>query len=687
MKNLFQILFLSLLIGSGSLFSQRNMTPEDLWSFGRVSNPIVSPNGKKILYGVSYVNIEEDRSNRNLYVTDVEAAKSTRLKGTSGKTMQLTETSVNEYNECWRPDGQAIAFISSESGDAQIWEMDTQGKNRKQVSEIEGGLNGFVYSPDMKHVAFIKDVKMDKTVQDMYPDLPKANARIIDDLMYRHWSAWHDFSYSHVFIATYENGKVTGTPVDIMEGERFDAPLPPFGGMEQITWNADGSKLVYTCKKKSGKDFAVSTNSDLYEYDLASKKTRNLTEGMMGYDTEPTFSPDGKSLAWLSMERDGYESDKNRIYVMDLSSGKKTDLSANWDNSAGHLRWSADSKTIFFTAAVKATYQMHRLSVADKNIQQLTFGDHNYGSVEPAGKSLVGRRCSMSAPHEIFKVSPETGKQSPLTKVNTTMLDEIEMGEVKERTVKTTDGKDMKVWVIYPPNFDENKKYPTLLYCQGGPQSAVSQFWSYRWNFQMMAANGYVIVAPNRRGLPSFGQEWNEQISGDWGGQAMEDYLAAIDDVSKESYVNKDKLGAVGASYGGYSVYYLAGNHDGRFKTFISHCGLFNLEAWYGATEELFFANFDLKGAYWDNPQPASYEKFSPHKFVKNWDTPMLVIHGQKDFRVPVTEGMQAFTAAKLKDIPSRFLYFPQEGHWVQRPQNGILWQRVFFEWLDSYLK
>jgi dipeptidyl aminopeptidase/acylaminoacyl peptidase len=433
----------------------------------------------------------------------------------------------------------------------------------------------------------------------------------------------------------------------------------------------------------------VSTNSDIYIYDLNTRATTNITDGMMGYDTEPVFSPNGRYVAWLSMERDGYEADRNRLFIRDLRSGVFSELTIGFDQDAHGPAWSRDSRRVFFTSETEGTIHLFAADIAYGMVTQVTEGQHNYGGFGVLGTgantSLIALRTSMAAPGEIYRVNATTGDALQLTFANLHILANIELGEVVPRWVTTTDGKEMLTWVIYPPGFDPTRQYPALLYCQGGPQGTVSQFFSYRWNFQMMAANGYVVVAPNRRGVPSFGQEWKEQISGDWGGQAMQDLLSAIDDIATEPYVDEDRLGAVGASFGGYSVFWLAGNHEGRFKAFISHDGAFNLEAMYGATEEIFFPNFDLDGAYWDNP--TSYEQFSPHNFVGNWDTPMLVIHGQKDFRLPVTESMQAFTAAQLKGIPSRFLYFPEENHWVLSAQNGILWQRVFFDWLGRYLK
>jgi dipeptidyl aminopeptidase/acylaminoacyl peptidase len=541
----------------------------------------------------------------------------------------------------------------------------------------------------MDKIAFAKSVKLDKTVQDMYPDLKYADARIEDDLMYRHWDHWVDPTYSHIFYISYANGATVGQATDIMEGERYHSPLKPFGGMEQVTFTPDGKSIAYTSKKKVGMESAFSTNSDIYLYDIQAASTSNLTEGMMGYDIAPKFSPDGQFLAWESMERDGYEADQNRLFMMNLATGEKKDYTADFDQNVHGLTWTADSKHIYFTSEDKGSNEIFRFDLADNNISQITDGIHNYNSVALAANGLIATQTSMKQPTEIILVNAETGEGTNISKVNEPLLAQLKMGEVEKRWVKTTDNKEMLVWVIYPPNFDKNKKYPALLYCGGGPQSMVSQFWSLRWNFQMMAANDYIIVAPNRRGLPGFGQEWNEQISGDYGGQNMNDYFSAIDAVSKESFVDENRLGAVGASYGGFSVYWLAGNHNKRFKAFISHCGIFNFEQMYSTTEEMFFVDWDYKGNYWDTDNKTAMRSFanSPHKFVKNWDTPMLVIHGAKDFRIPYTQGMGAFNVAKMRGIPARFLYFPEENHWVLSCHNGILWQREFFRWLDTYLK
>jgi dipeptidyl aminopeptidase/acylaminoacyl peptidase len=658
--------------------AQEVMSPETLWSLRRVSGPVVSPDGTKFIYGVRVYDITENRGNTDLFLLPVSG----------GDPVRLTETSASEFNYAWRPDGQRIGFLSAESGSVQLWEIDPTGLNRRQVSDIDGGISNFAYSPTGTHVSFTREVKLDPTVQEIYPDLPKANARIIDQLMYRHWDTWNDYRYSHLFIAEYNNGRI-GTPIDLMPRERYDTPLKPFGGSEQIAWSPDGGSIAYTSKKLVGTDYATSTNSDIYVYDLGNRQTVSVTEGMMGYDIEPRFSPGGRYIAWLSMERNGYEADRNRLFIRDMRSGISSELTAGFDQDAHSPVWSHAGRAIFFTSETEGTVQLFVSDITNPIPRQITDGRYDYGSFGLSetrrGTSLIASRTSMDAPADIFRVDPATGFATQLTFANADILADVQLGAVEARWVTTTDDKEMLAWVIYPPEFDPSREYPALLYCQGGPQGTVSQFFSYRWNFQMMAANGYVVIAPNRRGVPSFGQEWKEQISGDWGGQAMQDLLSAIDDIAQEPYVDANRLGAVGASFGGYSVFWLAGNHEGRFKAFIAHDGAFNLESMYGATEEMFFPNFDLGGAYWDDP--SSYERFSPHDFVGNWDTPILVIHGEKDFRLPVTESMQAFTAAQLQGIPSRFLYFPEENHWVLTPQNGILWQRVFFEWLDRYLK
>src|SRR6478736_5809794 len=671
------VLAAALLFPLSALQAQQTLTPELLWQFGRLGDTEVSPDKKTVVYTVTYYDLKENKGNADIYTIPAEG----------GKAKKLTDTKTSEFNVTWRPDGKKIAFLSAESGSVQLYEMNPDGSDKKKISDLKDGLANFKYAKAMNHVLFTQDVKNGKEVKDIYPDLPKADARIIDDLMYRHWNEWDDFKLSHVFFAPYKDGSISGTPKDIMAGEPFDSPLMPHGGAEQLAFSPDGNTIAYTSKKQTGKAYAVSTNSDIYLYDVKSGQTKNISEGLMGYDTEPVYSPDGKKIAWLSMETPGFESDRNRIFVYDFDSNKKEEITAGSEQSAHGLRWSNDGKKIYFTSTLKGTEQIFVADVNAKTVKQFSNGQFNYNGFEIAGQNFIVNKTTMSQPAELVLVSMKDAKETPLTSINTEMMSKLKLGKVVARTAKTTDNKDLLSWIIYPPDFDPKKKYPTLLYCQGGPQSPVSQSFSYRWNFQLMAANGYIVVAPNRRGLPGFGTEWNNAISGDWGGQAINDYLTAIDDMAKEPYVNKDKLGAVGASYGGYSVYQLAGIHNKRFKTFIAHCGLFDLDSWYGTTEEMFFAKHDIGNAYYDKTPSKSFEQFSPHKFAKNWDTPILVIHGEKDFRVPVNQGMEAFSAAQLQNIPSRFLYFPEEGHWVMKPQNSVLWQRVFFDWLGRSLK
>lgn len=653
------------------------LTPELLWAFGRLSDVQVSPDGSQILFGITYYDLEQDAGNRELY----------SMPSAGGEMTRLTQTAGSEYHARWRPDGKKIAFLAYTDEGVQLHEMNPDGTGVKQVSQIPDGITGFGYSPDMTHIFYTKEVDLVPDVKDKYPDLDKANARIVEDLMYRHWDSWTD-SYSHIFITEYNEGEITEGK-DIMEGEEYDSPLKPFGGTEEIAWTPDGKKLAYTCVKKKGVAYTISTNSDIYLYDLESEQTKNLTEGILGYDKAPVFSPDGRTMAWTSMERDGYESDKNRLFVMDLESGEKRDLTADFDQNAHGLSWSKDGRKIYFVSDYHARFQVYEADAAGEGIRALTKGDHNYRSAVDGGDRLIATKQSMLMPTEIFSVSKTDGSETQITQVNTDLLSQLAKPKIEERWIKTTDNKEMLTWVIYPPGFDESKSYPAILYCQGGPQSSVSQFFSYRWNFFLMASYGYVVIAPNRRGLPSFGQEWNEQISGDYGGQNMKDYLSAADALKAEPFIDENRIGAVGASYGGFSVFWLAGNHEGRFKTFIAHDGIFNLEAQYTETEEMWFADWDLGGAYWDKSNETAQRSYanSPHRFVQNWDTPIMVIHGGKDYRIVDSQGMSAFNAAKLRGLEAKLLYFPEENHWVLRPQNSVLWHREFRNWLDKYLK
>ncbi|HZJ74617.1 MAG TPA: S9 family peptidase [Perlabentimonas sp.] len=653
------------------------LTPEVLWSFGRLGEVAVSPNGEKVAYTVSYYSIEQNRSNSELFVMNSD--------GTNSK--QITTTSAHEYNIAWVNDG-TIAYISTEGETAQIWTINPDGTSPKKISDFESDINGFSISPNGDKILFISEVKVDDVVADIYTDLPKASGLMYEDLMYRHWDTWEDGYYSHIFVADFKNGKVQNAK-DIMPNEPYDTPLKPFGGMEEISWTTKGKGIAYTCKKLVGKDYAFSTNSDIYLYKLETGETKNLTEGMMGYDKQPIFAPEAGKMIWLSMERAGFEADKERLFMMDIKSGEKTYLTANFDHSPADVKWSADGKSLYFVAGVEATHQIYRLNIESKEIKPITEGLHDYHSVALAGNKLIGSKVSITSPAEIFSINPETGEEQQISTINKEILDQLTMPTVERRWIKSSDGEMVHTWIILPPNFDKTKKYPTLLYCEGGPQSPVSQFWSYRWNFSIMASNGYVVVAPARRGSLTFGQKWTDEISKDHGGQEMRDLLAAIDEVKQEPWVDENRLGAIGASYGGYTVFWLAGNHNKRFKAFISHCGVFNSDMEYMTTEEMFFDDWEMGGAPWetDNKVAMNSYKQSAHRFVKNWDTPILIIHGGNDFRIPYTQGMAAFNSAQMLGVPSKFLFFPDENHWVLKPQNGILWQREFKGWLDKWLK
>ena len=656
------------------------MTPEALWAMGRIGGYSLSPDGKKIVYTVSYYSVEQDKGNSEVFVMNADGSDN----------QQITHTPFSESGVAWIKGGSKIAFLCGEGGSSQVWEMNPDGTDRRKLSEYNGNIEGFAFSPDEKKVVFIAQIKSGETAIDKNPDLPKTTGIIVDDLMYKHWDEWVT-TIPHPFVADFD-GNTVSNPVDIMEGEPYESPMKPFGGIEQLAWSPASDQIAYTSRKKTGLEYAISTNSDIYIYDLKSGETTNISEGMMGYDTNPQYSPDGKSIAWLSMEHDGYESDQNRLMVMNLESGEKTFASKAFESSVTDFCWSQDAGMLYFTGVWHGESHIHQIDLKNNNaITQLTKGVYDYASVSLGTEgNLLAKRHSMSESDDIFAVALEGDHQiTQLTAENKAIFDKLEMGKVEARWMKTTDGKQMLTWVIYPPHFDPNKKYPTLLFCQGGPQSPISQYWSYRWNFQMMAANDYIVVAPNRRGRPGFGLEWNEAISGDYGGQCMKDYFTAIDEMAKEPFVDKDHLGCVGASFGGFSVYWMAGHHNKRFKAFIAHDGIFNMEMQYLETEEMWFANWDMGGAYWEKNNATAQRTFanSPHLFVDKWDTPILCIHGEKDYRILANHAMAAFNAAKLRGVPAELLIYPDENHWVLKPQNSILWQRTFFNWLDKWLK
>ena len=619
--------------------AQQVLSPETLWKLGRVSALGISKDGKSIVYKVSTPELTENKSNSKFYTIPVASGNAVEVEEAASKDL-VTDKNV---------------------------------------------------SPDGKYILSTQEVKTENVLgKDFYPELDKSEAQIYDGLDYRHWDTWNNGTHNHVFYALNKGNKVT--PIDIMKSEPFDSPQKPFGGDEDYIWSPDSKNIIYVSKKKFGTAYATSTNTDLYEYNIETKTTKNLTENNPGYDTNPVFSPSG-DLTWLQMKRDGYEADKNDIIIN--FKGMNMNLTTNWDGSVESFKWSADGKKIYFTAAVDGTLQLFEvnfpgLTKIGVTVKQVTNGDFDiHGIVDLSGDNIIVSREDMNHASEIYSYNFKKKTFTQLTKINDEKYSKLALPKFERRYVTTTDGKKMLVWIILPPNFDKTKKYPTLLYCQGGPQSPLTQFYSFRWNFSLMASQGYVVVAPNRRGMYGHGQAWNEQISKDWGGQVMDDYLSAIDDVSKESYVDKARLGCVGASYGGYSVFYLAGIHNNRFKTFIAHDGVFNTQSMFGTTEEVFFNNWDFGGPYWDKNNAVAqkaYNQFNPINFVDKWNTPIFIVQGGKDYRVPIGQGQEAFQAAQLRGIKSRLLYLPEENHWVLKPQNGIVWQREFYKWLKETL-
>ena len=688
------------------------MTPEALWAMGRIGGAEASADGKQIVYQVGYYSVKANKSQQKIAIINAD--------GTGNTT--LTTGSKSETDPTWYQG--KIAFLSG----GQLWTMNADGTDRKQISKTSKDIEGFKFSPDGKKVILLHSIDFHEIIKKNPDDLPKATGRLVTDLMYRHWDHYVE-SIQHPFVyevtITDNSYSITDNGIDILEGEPYECPMEPFGGIEQLDWSIDSKTIAYTCRKKMGLAYSISTDSDIYIYNVDTKETKNLCKpagyqapevdptrtlrhqsvnakenlkNNVGYDQNPKFSPDGKYIAWTSMERDGYEADRLRLCVYDLKTGEKKYVTESFDSGVDDFVWS-DSKDamIYFIGVWHATENLYAVNWKGE-LKQLTNTWDDFGSIHLMnnGKQLLMERHNYTSPADLYIVTPnfkkpEKTETRQLTFENKHILDQLAKPSVQQRWVKTSDGKEMLTWIILPPNFDETKKYPTLLFCEGGPQSPVSQFWSYRWNFMIMASQGYVVVAPNRRGLPGFGQEWLEEISGDWTGQCMKDYLAAIDDAANQlPYVDKDHLGAVGASFGGFSVYYLAGTHEKRFKAFIAHDGAFNLAAMYLETEENWFSNWEYDEAYWHRPQMPNAKKTyhdSPHKMVEKWDTPILCIHGEKDYRINYTQGMQAFNAARMKGIPAELLIFPDENHWVLKPQNGILWQRTFFNWLDRWLK
>ena len=690
---------------SNIILNSRMMTPEAMWAMGRIASAEASADGKKIVYQVGYYSVKENKNRQVICTTDADG-KNNR---------QLTTGTQSETDPTWT--NGRIAYLSA----GEIWTMEHDGTDRRRISDTKGTVEAFKFSPDGKKVIIVKSLPFNDIIKKNPDDLPLATGRRITDLMYRHWDHYVE-SIQHPFIADVNtDGTISSVMTDILDGEPYECPMEPFGGIEQLAWSPSSKTIAYTCRKKTGRDYAISTDSDIYLYNVDTKETQNLckekgytpipvspTHTMKdqkvnsdenlknnpGYDTNPQFSPDGKHVAWLSMARDGYEADRNRLCIYTFESGAKDYVTESFDSNVDAFCWSADSKTLSFVGVWHGCINVYQTNMKGE-VKQLTNDWADYISIAPAndGNKLLAMRQSLSAPTDIYIITPgkevKKTKIEQVTKENKHILDQLTFGKVQQRWVKTTDGKDMLCWIILPADFNPDKKYPTLLFCEGGPQSPVSQFWSYRWNFQLMAAQGYIVVAPNRRGLPSFGQEWLDQISGDYSGQNIRDYLAAIDDVAREPWADRTRMGCVGASYGGYSVYFLAGCHEKRFKAFVSHCGIFDFDSMYGQTEELWFVNNDYGGPYWDAHNAVAQRSYanSPHKFAAKWDTPMLIITGEKDFRIPYTQSLEAFTAARVRGIPARLVEFEDEAHQVFKPQNSLVWNREFFGWLDRYVK
>lgn len=682
------------------------LTPELLWSMGRIGSTVLSPDKTNILYTVTTYNISENRGYSAIYILNSETKETKKL---------TVNTSKSESDANFIENGRKIVFLSADdNGTSQLWMMNTDGSNRKCISSEKTDVNGYLFSPDEKNVVLIHDVTTETSIIKNDDDLPKATGMVINELMYKHWDRYVR-SVPHPFIANFDGSQVTNAR-DILDGQPYESPMCPFGGIEEFAWSPDSKSLAYVMRKKTGRDYAISTDSDIFLYNLETGKTKNLckpenykspvvnaTSSLkhqiqynenedynLGYDDKPKFSPNGKYIAWTSMKHDGYESDRTRLCVFEFSTGSKTYITETFDSGVNGFVWDDNSKELYFSGVWHGKTNLYKTNLKGE-VSKITdeVCDYTLVDVDSRQNKLLTKKQSMSMADDIFFVDIKKGTSYQLTNINESIYNKLTFGEVKERWVKTVDGKQELCWVIYPPHFDKNKKYPTLLFCEGGPQSPVSQFWSYRWNFQIMAANDYIIIAPNRRGLPGFGYEWLTQISGDYTGLCMKDYLSAIDDICKEPYVDKDRLGCVGASFGGYSVYWLAGNHDKRFKCFIAHDGIFNTQQQYLETEEMWFPNWDMGSAPWVKPGGEMQKVYSesPHLFVDKWDTPILCIHGQKDFRIEYTQAESAFNAARLRGIPAQLLLFPDENHWVLKPQNAILWQRTFFRWLDKWLK
>ena len=670
------------------------LTPEVMWKMSRAGGATLSPDGRTLLYQQTDYSMAENRGVTTLHTEALDTKQ----------VADLTDGSSNNLAARWSADGKTIYFLSDRSGSMQVWAMDASGGNVRRLSDFDRDVEGFGISPRGDKAWYVQRIPVAaRRSSEIHKDMDKSKARIYDDLMVRHWDYWDEGEHMHLFVGDFgPEGLKPG--VDIIGADAaWDVPLAPYFDMAEIAWNHAGTMLAYTCKPLTGTAYAVSTDSDIFVYDVASGLTQNickptnfntgekieaLSDNLPGYDKYPVWSPDDRKIAFLSQRRAGNESDKSRLFLYDCATTEMCDLTEDFDYNAMNVVWENNDR-IWFIAPIEATHQICRVETVDGEVEVVTRGDHDITAFTMAAGVIAAELSTISTDTEFYTVDPADGTLTQISGINRAIYDHIRMGEVQKRWVETTDGKQMLTWVILPPDFDPAKKYPTLLYCQGGPQSVVSNGWSYRWNYQLMAAQGYIVVAPNRRGLPSFGQEWLDQISGDYSGQNIRDYLSAIDDVAREPWADRDRMGCVGASYGGYSVYFLAGCHEKRFKAFIAHCGIFDFDSMYGETEELWFVNNDYGGSYWDTANATAMRSYanSPHKFVERWDTPILIFTGERDYRIPYTQSLEAFTAARVRGIPARLVEFQDEAHQVFKPQNSMVWNREFFAWLDKYVK
>ena len=630
---------LALIITALTSSAQQRLTPELLWKLGRLSTPSLSKDKQHVYYNVNTPDVDSNKFNKQGWMIPVNG-------GTAIPVNNLDSAVVNEKIA---PGGN---YIISDSP--------------TKVTNVAG--------------------------KDFYKDLPRSDVQIYTSLNYRAWDKWQNGAFNHIFLAPYSNGKA-GEKKDITKDEPYDNPAKEDVGNADYVWHPDGKHIVYVAEKKLGTPLVLSTNTDLYSYDISTGKTENLTVTNKGADASPAFNANGK-LAWIRTTNEFYFADKQDLVV--ANGATVVNLTHHRDDiHVTSFKWSEDGKHLYFIAPINGTLQLFEvddigLTKKLPSIRQITKGDFDVSAVVgQSGNKLVVTRNDMNHAPELYTVDLAGGAMQQLSHVNDATYNNIVICKTERRWVKTTDSKQMLVWVIYPPDFDASKKYPTLLYCQGGPQVPLTQGYSFRWNYQLIASQGYIIVAPNRRGMPGHGTRWNEEVSKDWGGQVLQDYLSAIDAVSKEAFVDKNRLGCIGASFGGYSAFALEGIHNGRFKTFIAHDGVFDFKSLYGTFDGMAFLNWELGGPYWDKNNKAAQRSYSqsPSNFVDKWNTPILIVQGGRDYRVPIEQGLQAFTAAQLRGIKSKLLYFPEENHWVLSPQNALVWQREFFGWLSETLK